>query len=385
MANNFVIRKGLIVSGSNLQPLNIQGTTGQVFNAASSSKGNTFSVNNISGLPLLKVSGSEVTLGLKNQFGNKPITFITTSLGSFVNITGSAFLTDLKTNNYFVYYYYVGEDLEEQEWYYGTGSLILGTPQQTYSILKTAEGLSPTASGVGAHAEGVSTLASGDYSHAEGGSTQALGWYSHAEGYKVITSGTYSHAEGVADEDRFLFNQTPGNYSHTQGYGTLSTANYQSIQGIYNTLTLTTSSFQIGNGYTYTDSDGPAYATSNLINTYGIGTNGVVEISGSLKVTGGITGSYSTQISPQTTSTYTLTNIDSGQEFLFRNNCDITLPAGLTPGFLVTITTLNTVAYILTGSGVTLINNKGTTIPMKSSATVVNTGTANEYLVLGDL
>ena len=375
MANNFVIRKGLVVSGSNLQPLEIQGTTGQLFNVASSSKSNVFSVNNISGTPIFRVSGSEVNIGLANYSGSRAITFAVVPLGyqnstpySSAQITASALLTSLTIDQIVD----VTEFDDPNAYYnYGAGTMYLGTDNQIYynTLGTTRQGYNTTASGYASHAEGDRTIAS--YAHAEGSRTMALGNSSHAEGSGSIASGSSSHAEGQ-------LTSASGDFSHTEGLGTIASSLYQHVQGQYNITSSARAAFIHGNGLSST-------SKRNLIFAYRSGSDGVVEISGSLLVNGSITGSYATAMSPQTISTKTLINLDSGQEFLFKSDCDVTLPSSLQSGFSVTMTTLDTVAYLLTGSGVTLINNKGTTIPMKSSATIVNTGTANEYLVLGDL
>jgi hypothetical protein len=117
------------------------------------------------------------------------------------------------------------------------------------------------ASGPGSHAEGSATLASGEYSHAEGDFTQAIGNYSHAEGQNAMTlaSAQYSHAEG----------------NHT-----IAAANHQHVQGQWNVTSSIPAAFIVGNG---TD-DGNR---SNLIYAH----DSIVEITGSLNVSGGITGS----------------------------------------------------------------------------------------------
>ena len=59
MANEFKIRKGLIVHGSGSTGDNtivdIQGNQGQLFSITDSLSGSLFSVNDISGIPILKV------------------------------------------------------------------------------------------------------------------------------------------------------------------------------------------------------------------------------------------------------------------------------------------------------------------------------------------
>ena len=127
----------------------------------------------------------------------------------------------------------------------------------TGSLIQGLEG--NIATGEYSHAEGSITKATGDYSHAEGDFTQAKGNYSHAEGQETIASGSYSHAEG---------------------YQTIALANHQHVQGQFNTVSSVPAAFIVGNG---TD-DGNR---SNLIYAH----DSTVEITGSLEVNGGITGS----------------------------------------------------------------------------------------------
>ena len=79
MANEFKVKKGLIVDGSNTV-LDIQGTQGQLFSVTDSLTGDLFSVSDISGVPILNVNSSgtvsvDGNLNLlgdndKIQFGN---------------------------------------------------------------------------------------------------------------------------------------------------------------------------------------------------------------------------------------------------------------------------------------------------------------------------
>ncbi len=59
MANEFKVKKGLIVDGSNTV-LDIQGTQGQLFSVTDSLTGDLFSVSDISGIPILNVNSSGV-------------------------------------------------------------------------------------------------------------------------------------------------------------------------------------------------------------------------------------------------------------------------------------------------------------------------------------
>ena len=57
MANEFKVKKGLIVDGSNTV-LDIQGTQGQLFSVTDSLTGDLFSVSDVSGVPILNVNSS---------------------------------------------------------------------------------------------------------------------------------------------------------------------------------------------------------------------------------------------------------------------------------------------------------------------------------------
>jgi hypothetical protein len=149
-----------------------------------------------------------------------------------------------------------------------------------------AEGVSTISQGIYSHAEGRSTTAQGENSHAEGRGTIAVLDGAHAEGYETIASGSYSHAEGsgtqaIGDYSHAegLETLTQGNYSHTEGYGTIALGQYQHVQGQYNISSEVQSAFIHGNG-----TDGGN--RSNLIYAH----DSIVEITGSLDVTGGITG-----------------------------------------------------------------------------------------------
>jgi hypothetical protein len=127
----------------------------------------------------------------------------------------------------------------------------------TGSLIQGLEG--NIATGEYSHAEGSITKAIGDYSHAEGDFTQAKGNYSHAEGQETIASGSYSHAEGLQ---------------------TIALANHQHVQGQYNSVSSVPSAFIVGNGTDDSNRSNLIYAAENE-----------VQISGSLKVSGSITGS----------------------------------------------------------------------------------------------
>ena len=87
MANEFKIKKGLIINGSGSTILDIQGSQGQLFSVTDNLSGSLFSVNDISGLPILQVSSDDsVKLGTFNAEAIKVS-------GSIAIITGSLFGT----------------------------------------------------------------------------------------------------------------------------------------------------------------------------------------------------------------------------------------------------------------------------------------------------
>jgi len=68
MANEFKVRKGLIVQGSGSIILDIQGSQGELFSVTDSLSGSLFSVNDISGIPIMEVfSDNTIKMGTFNQ------------------------------------------------------------------------------------------------------------------------------------------------------------------------------------------------------------------------------------------------------------------------------------------------------------------------------
>jgi hypothetical protein len=180
-----------------------------------------------------------------------------------------------------------------------TGSAIISGSLKVIGTL--LNGLNVTASGDYSHAEGQSTRAIGNSSHAEGNSTQAIGTYSHAEGretlatergahaegYLTTASGQYSHAEGIFTQAIGIGSHAEGyetiasgEYSHAEGVGTIALGEYQHAQGQYNISSSVQSSFIIGNGADDSNRSNLVFAAGNI-----------VEITGSLNVSGSITGS----------------------------------------------------------------------------------------------
>jgi len=212
------------------------------------------------------VSGSSSGGGTGAGFPFSGSAVITGSLNVTQGITGSLFGTASYATNALTASYLSGYVSPFP--YTGsakiTGSLEVigpstfkGNQTITGSLIQGLEG--NIATGENSHAEGSITKAIGNYSHAEGDFTQAKGDYSHAEGQETIASGSYSHAEG---------------------YQTIALADHQHVQGHWNATSLIPAAFIVGNG---TDDSN----RSNLIYAH----DSTVEITGSLGVNGGITGS----------------------------------------------------------------------------------------------
>jgi hypothetical protein len=98
MANEFKVKKGLIVDGSNTV-LDIQGTQGQLFSVTDSLTGDLFSVSDISGIPILNVNSTglvtvdgNLNLGDNNkiQFGDsQDLQIYHNANDSYINDTGT--------------------------------------------------------------------------------------------------------------------------------------------------------------------------------------------------------------------------------------------------------------------------------------------------------
>ena len=363
MANEFKIKKGLIVDGTGTV-LEVRAANVPILSINDSKDGSLLAVPNADGFAILSVSGSSVEMGILDVLGNRPLVIS----GSKVYMTGSAYLTDLTVSGSIIQ----GDGAVATGIYsYAQGAYAQATGQYSH-----AQGEYTQAQGTASHAQGYNTIALGNYSHAEGFLTSASGVSSHAEGYGTIALGNYSHAEG-------LYTSASGAGSHAEGYYTIAAGDYQHVVGQFNAPTTYLGAFIHGNG----TSDGDR---RNLINAYGLGTNGVVEISGSLRVAGGIYGAVATTVvsSSQASTTHTLTNDDKGKIILFRNSCTASIPLDtLDLDFECTVVSVaGTSIKFITGSGVLpLLNNSGTTLPQKSSVTIRNTGTANEYLTNGGL
>jgi hypothetical protein len=93
MANEFRVRKKLIVNGSGSVILDVQGSQGQLFSITDSLSGSLFSVKDISGIPVMEAfSDDTVNIGTFNAEAIKVS-------GSFARITGSLLGTASWSNN----------------------------------------------------------------------------------------------------------------------------------------------------------------------------------------------------------------------------------------------------------------------------------------------
>jgi len=150
--NEFKVKKGLIVQGSGSTILDIQGSQGQLFSVTDSLSGSLFSVNDISGIPIMEVfSDNRVNLGTFNAEAIKVS-------GSFATMTGSLFGTaswavtasnartasnigpaiTSNVNNYLLTATGTGTiDGESRLTFDGTTFMVFGNTQVTGSIIAT--------------------------------------------------------------------------------------------------------------------------------------------------------------------------------------------------------------------------------------------------------
>jgi hypothetical protein len=197
------------------------------------------------------------------------------------------------------------------------------------------------ASGLYSHAEGTATNADGQASHAEGNSTIAAGLGSHAEGNITLANGAYSHTEGV---NTIAY----GGASHAEGQGTITSGSYQHVQGIFNRTSSLGGAFILGNGTSDANRSNLIFAAGNT-----------VQITGSLSVSGSITGSLQGTASFATTAT----QIQSGS-----------IIASISPSSNVfTINSGSTnLVYVSASNG-----NMGVSGYVTASALYANSGTIN--------
>ena len=95
MANEFKVRKGLIVQGSGSTGdntiLDVQGNQGQLFSITDSLSGSLFSVGDISGIPILEVFSNEIVkIG---TFGSEGIIVNGSNVTASGNISASGYIS----------------------------------------------------------------------------------------------------------------------------------------------------------------------------------------------------------------------------------------------------------------------------------------------------
>ena len=201
-----------------------------------------------------------------------------------------------------------------------------------------------TYGGSNSHAEGSGSATLGAGSHAEGHGTHAVGDLSHTEGLRTITVGVGSHAEGSGS-------LTLGTGSHAEGLGTVAQGHYQHVQGQYNASSSAQSAFIVGNGLTNTN-------RSNLIFASG----SQVQITGSLNVGGGITGSLLGTASFASTASYVINE-----------------PGVNTPGGLSTTIQFNKAGVFSGSANLTYIDSTNTIQLTGSLATGLSTVASGNY------
>jgi len=98
MANEFKVKKGLIVSGSGGTLLDVQGSVGQVFSAVDSLTGDIFSVSDVSGIPIFNVNSS----GLSTFDGDASFTGAVTATGGLIVDTQFKYDTDTGNQPFYI-------------------------------------------------------------------------------------------------------------------------------------------------------------------------------------------------------------------------------------------------------------------------------------------
>ena len=151
-----------------------------------------------------------------------------------------------------------------------------------------AEGFGNYAGGDYSHTEGQGNATQAQASHAEGNGTIANATFSHTEGWNTITYGVGSHAEGYGSEAYGTGSLAAGLYTVASGAidGVDPPTTTQATFGKYNLQYNTVSLFVVGDGLN--DSNRHDILRVN---------SGSVEVTGSFKVSGGITGSISGTVS----------------------------------------------------------------------------------------
>jgi hypothetical protein len=186
----------------------------------------------------------------------------------------------------------------------GTRAIALGYLTEASGQYSIATGYSTIASGLYSNAIGSNAVATGQTSFAGGISTIASGLGSVTFGGINEASGNYAFAIGsrnyAADNSSVAmggFSRANGQYSIAAGVRVTSSANYQTVFGRDNLEIFEDSVFIIGNGTSNTNRSNIFVASGNT-----------VQITGSLQVTAGITGSL---LGTAATASYVLNAVSS--------------------------------------------------------------------------
>lgn len=124
---------------------------------------------------------------------------------------------------------------------YLTGSLEVGSNSKANGLYSLAQGLDSNANAQYSIAMGRNVTATAQFAFAHGDTTLATGTASHAEGKQTKAYGAGSHVEGEQTE-------ATAAYSHAEGYYTITSASHQHADGKFNLRDNNHSLLVIGNG-----------------------------------------------------------------------------------------------------------------------------------------
>jgi hypothetical protein len=263
----------------------------------------------------------------------------------------------------------------------GSSNLIWNNSTNTITLNGSLNnGNGNAASGLYSHAEGAATNADGEASHAEGSGTTAFGLGSHAEGFTTLVYGAYSHAEG-------LNTIAYGGASHAEGQGTITSASYQHAQGMFNRTSSVEGAFILGNGTSDANRSNLIFAAGNT-----------VQITGSLSVSGSITGSLQGTASFATTATqiqsgsiiasispssnvFTINSGSTNLVYVSASNGNMGVSGYVTASALYansgTINGLNSIDFNTSNANIGTLLQYDTMTSLRDSTTIVSSSTLN--------
>jgi hypothetical protein len=195
MANEFKVRKGLVVNGSGSVILDVQGSQGQLFSVTDQLSGSLFSVNDISGVPVLEAfSDSTVKIG---QYLSEAIVVS----GSTARITGSIAMAGFSSGS--VLFAGPGGSISQNNsglfWDNANGRLGIGTnsPDNDLEIQKNRNATTNIAV--------LNTTA---------GTTSVVEFKAQTDGGRIFTFGKYSSGtttyKTINGRDGYIFNSSQG-------------------------------------------------------------------------------------------------------------------------------------------------------------------------------